>query len=98
MFNIEYASLSINEKQKVKPFLLKIPVDPKSFSSVSSFRASHNALRNVRTNMGKVISHHPSTYAVTSEYNTVISPQQGEDSSPSMQKNNTVVKKIILMD
>ena len=56
MFNIEYTSLPINKKEKIKKFLLNIPVDLKSFTKVSSFRASYNALKNVRTNMAKVIS------------------------------------------
>ena len=55
VFNIEYASLSINKMEKIKKFLLKIPVDLKSFTKVSSFRASHDALKNVRTNMAKII-------------------------------------------
>ena len=85
---MEYASLSINENQKLQKFLLNIPVNPKSFRSVSSFRASHHAL-NVRADMVKVISQNSNTYAVTSECNAVISPQQGEDSSALIQENNT---------
>ena len=36
VINIEYGSLSINEKQKIKKFLLNIPVDAKSFTNTSS--------------------------------------------------------------
>ena len=90
VFSIEYASLSITEKQKMKKFLLNIPVDPKSFTNVSSFRASHNALENVRTNMAKVISQDSNTYAVTSDCNTVISSQQGQNFSASIEEKNTM--------
>ena len=90
VFNIEYASLFITENQKIKKFLLNIPVDPKSFTNVSSFRASHNALKNVRTNMAKVISQDSNTHAVTSDYNTVISSQQGQNSSASIEEKNTM--------
>ena len=87
--NIEYALLSINEKKKIKKFLLNIPVDLKSFSNVSSFRESHSALKNVRTNMAKVISQDSHRY-VTSECNTVVSSQQGENSSPSIEDENAM--------
>ena len=90
VFNIGYASLSITEKQKIKKFLLNIPVDPKSFTNVSSFRASHNALKNVRTNMAKVISKDSNTYAVTSDCNTVTSSQQGENSSAPIEEENAM--------
>ena len=72
VFNIEYASLSINEKQEIKKFLLNIPVDLKSLTNVSSFRASQNALKNVRTNTAKVISQDSNRYVVISECNTVV--------------------------
>ena len=75
MFNIEYASLSINEKQEIKKFLLNIPVDLKSLTNVSSFRASQNALKNVRTNTAKVISQDSNRYVVISECNTVVFSQ-----------------------
>ena len=90
VFNIEYASFSINEKQKIKKFLLNIPVDLKTFTNVSSFRVSHNALKNVRTNMGKVITQDSNRYAVTSECNTVISSQQVENSSASIEDENAM--------
>ena len=90
VFNIEYASLSINEKQKIKKLLLNIPVDLKSFTNVSSFRASHNALKNVRTNMAKVISQDSKRYAVTSECNTVVSSQQGKNFSASIEDENAM--------
>ena len=90
MFNIEYASLSINEKQKIKKFLLNIPDDLKSFTKVSSFRAGHNALKNVRTNMAKVISQDSKRYAVTSECNAVISSQQGKNFSASIEDENAM--------
>ena len=75
VFNIEYASLSINEKQEIKKFLLNIPVDLKSLTNVSSFRASQNALKNVRTNTAKVISQDSNRYVVISECNTVVFSQ-----------------------
>ena len=90
VLNIEYASLSINEKQKVKKFLLNIPDDLKSFTKVSSFRASHNALKNVRTNMAKVISQDSNRYAVTSACNTVVSSQQGQNSNASIEVENAM--------
>ena len=90
VFNIEYASLSINEKQKIKKLLLNISVDLKSFTNISSFRASHNALKNVRTNMAKIISQDSNRYAVTSKCNTVASYQQGESSSASIEYDNAM--------
>ena len=75
VFNIEHASLSINEKQEIKKFLLNIPVDLKSLTNVSSFRASQNALKNVRTNTAKVISQDSNRYVVISECNTVVFSQ-----------------------
>ena len=81
---------SINEKQKIKKFLLNIPVDLKTFTNVSSFRVSHNALKNVRTNMAKVITQDSNRYAVTSECNTVVSSQQVENSSASIEDENAM--------
>ena len=90
MFNIEYALLSINEKQKIKKFLLNIPVDLESYTNVSSFRASNNALKIVRTNTAKVISQDSKRYAVTSECNTVVSSQQGKNFSASIEDENAM--------
>ena len=59
-------------------------------TNVSSFRASHNALKNVRTNMAKVISQDSNRYAVTSECNAVVSSQQGENSSASIEDENAM--------
>ena len=83
--------MSIKEKEEIKKFLLKISVDSKSFSSISSFRASDDAWSNIRPNMEKVINQNSNTYDVTRECNNVISPQQGENSSSaSIQENNAV--------
>ena len=82
--------MSINEKQKIKKLLLNIPVDLKSFTNVSSVRASHNALKNVRTNMAKVISQDSNRYAVTSACNTVVSSQQGQNSNASIEVENAM--------
>ena len=90
MFNIEYALLSINEKQKIKKFLLNIPVDLKGHTNVSSFRASNNALKIVRTNTAKVISQDSKRYAVTSECNTAVSSQQGKNFSASIEDENAM--------
>ena len=70
--------------------MLNIAVDPKCFGSVSSFRASLNALRNVRANMAKVIRQVSNTYNVTSECNTLITSLQGKNFSASIQEKNTV--------
>ena len=70
--------------------MLNIPVDLKTFTNVSSFRVSHNALKNVRTNMAKVITQDSNRYAVTSECNTVVSSQQVENSSASIEDENAM--------